>query len=87
MGYFKTEGGVSTPFLQWEGGKSPEKTTPGEYWFKNNGKDITQAEYCEAQGKISNETQGGGLQTNHPDACGLKAKRNKEREDNQKKPK
>ncbi len=79
MGYFKVTGGVATPFLQ------KEKT----YYFKNNGKTITQKQYCEAQAKINQDTgEGGmGLQTNHPDACGLKAKRDKEREDNQKKPK
>ena len=57
--------------------------------FKNNGKTITQKQYCEAQGKINQDTGEGGmsLQTNHPDACGLIAKRDKERKDNQKKPK
>ena len=71
MGYFKVTGGVATPFLQTE-----------KYWFKNNGKTITQKEYCKIQSEISNETQGGGLQTNHPDACGLKANREKKRKDN-----
>ena len=69
MGYFKTIGGVTTPLLQKE-----------NYWFKNNGKTITQAEYCKIQSEIGDdETKGAGLQTNHPDACGLKAKREKER--------
>jgi len=78
MGYFKTIGGVTTPFLQTEA-----------YYFKNNGKTITQEEYCDLQSKINQDTgEGGqGLQTNHPDACGLKAKRDKDRADNQKKPK
>jgi len=78
MGYFKVTGGVATPFLQTE-----------SYWFKNNGKNITQAEYCKIQSKINQNTgQGGhGLQTNHPDACGLKAKRDKDRADNQRRPK
>ena len=77
MGYFKVTGGVATPFLQTE-----------TYWFKNNGKTITQAEYCKIQGGIGDdETKGGGLQTNHPDACGLKAKREKARKENAKKKK
>ena len=77
MGLFKVTGGVATPFLQTE-----------EYWFKNNGKTITQKEYCKIQSEIGNdETKGAGLQTSHPDACGLKAKRDKDREDNQRKPK
>ena len=75
MGLFKFIGGVATPFLQ------------TEYWFKNNGKKITQAEYCKIQSKINQNTgEGGkGLQTNHPDACGLKAKREKARKENNKK--
>lgn len=77
MGLFKVTGGVATPFFQTE-----------EYWFKNNGKTITQKQYCKIQSGIGNdETKGAGLQTNHPDACGLKAKREKARKDNQKKPK
>ena len=81
MGYFKVAGGVASPLKQ-------EKKAE-TYWFKNNGKTITQKQYCEAQSKINQDTgEGGqGLQTNHPDACGLKAKREKERKDNQKKPK
>tara|TARA_R100000544_G_C2166275_1_gene30072 strand:+ start:151 stop:390 length:240 start_codon:yes stop_codon:yes gene_type:complete len=79
MGYFKVTGGVTTAFFQKE-----EK-----YWFKNNGKTITQKEYCSLQSKIDQNTgEGGmGLQTSHPDACGLKAKREKQRKNNQKKPK
>ena len=72
MGYFKVTGGVATPFLQKE-----------EYWFKNDGKVITQAQYCKIQSDIGNdETKGAGLQTNHPDACGNKAKTKKARKEN-----
>ena len=79
MGYFKVTGGVTTPFLQ----------KAEAYWFKNNGKTITKKEYCNLQGKINQDTgEGGqGLQTNHPDACGLKAKRDEDRADSQRKPK
>ena len=73
MGYFKVTGGVATPVLQKE----------KQYWFKNNGKTITQAEYCKVQSSIGNdETKGAGLQTNHPDACGKIAKREEERKKN-----
>ena len=80
MGYFKVAGGVASPLKQ-------EKKAE-TYWFKNNGKTITQSQYCKVQSEIcDDETKGAGLQTNHPDACGLIAKREKERKDNQKKPK
>ena len=92
MGYFKTIGGVTTPFLQKK--KPSYETTEEEhskenpYWYKNNGKKITQHIYCKIQSEIGDdETKGAGLQTNDPDACGLIAKRNKERKDNKKKPK
>tara|TARA_R100000458_G_C8246331_1_gene224205 strand:- start:137 stop:358 length:222 start_codon:yes stop_codon:yes gene_type:complete len=69
MGYFKVTGGIASPLLQKE-----------EYWFKNNGKTITQEEYCKIQKGIGDdETKGAGLQTNHPDACGIKAKHKKDR--------
>jgi len=72
MGYFKVTGGVATPFLQTEA-----------YYFKNNGKEITQEQYCKEQDAIGeDETKGAGLQTNHPDACGKIAKREKERKEN-----
>ena len=71
MEYFKTAGGVGTPFAQVQ-----------SHTFKNNGKDISQEEYCKIQSGITNETQGGGLQTTHPDPCGIKARINKERKKN-----
>ena len=75
MGYFKVAGGVTTPFLQTE-----------TYYFKNNGETITQEQYCKiVKGIGDNETKGGGLQTNHPDACGNKAKIEKDRAENQRK--
>jgi len=70
MGYFKTEGGVGSPFAQAQ-----------DHTFKNNGKDITQEEYCKIQSGITNETQGGGLQTSHPDPCGKKAETEKKRKE------
>jgi|TARA_R100001463_G_scaffold135814_1_gene199760 hypothetical protein len=76
MGYFKVTGGVATPFLQTE-----------DYWFKKDGEDISQEQYCEYQSQIGPDVPPSfDLTTNHPDVCGLKAKRDKEREDNQRKP-
>jgi hypothetical protein len=92
MGYFKTIGGVTTPFFQKK--KPSYETTEEEhskenpYWYKKDGVKITKHIYCKWQKKIPPDTPPTfNLQTNDPDACGLKAKRKKEREDNQKKPK
>ena len=86
MGYFKVTGGVATPFLQTGSYETTEEEHSKEnpYWYKNNGKKITKHIYCELQSKIDQDTgEGGhGLQTNDPDACGLKAKREKERKEN-----
>ena len=71
MGYLNTAGGVGTPFAQVQ-----------THTFKNNGKDISQEEYCKIQSGITNETQGGGLQTSHPDPCGNKAKIEENRKKN-----
>ena len=90
MGYFKVTGGVATPFLQVGSYETTEEEHSKEnpYWYKNNGKKITQYIYCKIQSDIGgDETKGAGLQTNDPDACGLKAKRDKDRKDNQRKPK
>tara|TARA_R110000803_G_scaffold78612_2_gene143786 strand:+ start:1109 stop:1354 length:246 start_codon:yes stop_codon:yes gene_type:complete len=81
MGYFKTEGGVGSPFTQKQ-----------SYEYKHNGKNITKERYCEIQSannESGNETKGGGLQTTDPDACGIKARINEERKKNfpDKKPK
>ena len=92
MGYFKVTGGVATPFLQKE--KASYETTEEEhakekpYWYKKDGVKITKYIYCEWQKKIPPDVPPSfNLQTNDPDACGLIAKRKKERTDNQKKPK
>ena len=88
MGYFKVTGGVATPFLQKKEASyettEEEHSKESSYWYKNNGKKITKHIYCELQGKINQDTgEGGhGLQTNDPDACGLKAKREEERRKN-----
>ena len=48
---------------------------PPMYWFKINGKSVTQKEYCAYENKPGGDT--GGKTTNHPDACGIKAKHKK----------
>tara|TARA_Y100000593_G_scaffold92195_1_gene183032 strand:- start:176 stop:442 length:267 start_codon:yes stop_codon:yes gene_type:complete len=70
MGYFKTVGGVTTPFLQM---KLPE------YWYKVNGKKVNYEEYKKAW-KEGVEGRRPNLQTNHPDPFGIQARHKKERE-------
>tara|TARA_R100001015_G_scaffold3775_1_gene1312 strand:- start:9 stop:353 length:345 start_codon:yes stop_codon:yes gene_type:complete len=88
MGYFNSIGGVASPLKQKEPqGKGTYNNTEEDfknrntYYYKNNGKKITQYEYCKLQGKINQDTgQGGeGLQTDDPDPCGKKAKTEKAR--------
>ena len=84
MGLFKIVGGVAAPFLQTGSYENTEEehSKQNPYWYKNNGKKITQHIYCELQSKINQDTgEGGhGLQTNDPDPCGIKAKHKKDRE-------
>lgn len=80
MGYFKTIGGVTSPLTQ--------KVYDQEFWFKKDGKSITNQEYCRLQSSIGPDVPPDfNLTTNHPDACGKKEKREYDRKDNQKKPK
>ena len=58
MGYFKTVGGVTTPFLQ----KS--------YFYKVNGKTVSRAEYLAYTNKPGGDEK--GKQTNDPDVYGRK---------------
>ena len=78
MGYFKTVGGVTTPLTQ--------KVYDKEFYFKKDGKEITNQEYCRLQNSIDSDVPPSfNLQTNHPDPCGKKEKREYERALNQRK--
>jgi|13_taG_2_1085334.scaffolds.fasta_scaffold87602_2 hypothetical protein len=55
------------------------------YWYKVNGKKVSKHVYINYKNKPGGDEP--GKQTNNPDAYGYKAKRKKDREDNQKKPK
>ena len=67
--------------------------TKDKYWYKVDGKKVNYSQYKAAKEKgvanpnSTNFTDGPGLQTNHPDPWGYKAKREKDRKDNQRKPK
>ena len=69
--------------------KSPAKQKlerVDKYWYKVDGKKVTYKEYKAAKKKgvadpnSPNFTDGSGLQTNHPDPWGYKAKHKKDRE-------
>ena len=69
MGYFNSIGGVASPLKQ----KLPQ------YWYKVNCKKVTYKEYKKAW-KEGIDNRRANLQTNDPDAFGIKAKHKKERE-------
>ena len=51
-----------------------------EFYFKKDGKKITNQEYCKLQASIGPDVPPSfNLQTNHPDPCGKKEKREYER--------
>ena len=78
MGYFKVTGGVATPLKQ--------KVYDKEFYFKKDGKSITNQEYCRLQSSIGPDVPPNfSLTTNHPDPCGKKEKREYERALNQRK--
>ena len=71
MSYTNFIGGVST-FKQ--------KVYDKEFYFKKDGKKITNQEYCRLQASIGPDVPPSfNLQTNHPDPCGKKEKREYER--------
>ena len=71
MSYTNFIGGVS-PFKQ--------KVYDKEFYFKKDGKKITNQEYCRLQASIGPDVPPSfNLQTNHPDPCGKKEKREYER--------
>ena len=71
MSYTNFIGGVS-PFKQ--------KVYDKEFYFKKDGKKITNQEYCKLQASIGPDVPPSfNLQTNHPDPCGKKEKREYER--------
>jgi|TARA_R100000081_G_scaffold89498_1_gene62474 hypothetical protein len=71
MAYTDFIGGVS-PFKQ--------KVYDKEFYFKKDGKKITNQEYCRLQASIGPDVPPSfNLQTNHPDPCGKKEKREYER--------
>ena len=71
MSYTNFIGGVS-PFKQ--------KVYDKEFYFKKDGKKITNQEYCKLQASIDPDVPPSfNLQTNHPDPCGKKEKREYER--------
>jgi queuine/archaeosine tRNA-ribosyltransferase len=77
MSYTNFIGGVS-PFKQ--------KVYDKEFYFKKDGKKITNQEYCRLQASIGPDVPPSfNLQTNHPDPCGKKEKREYERALNQRK--
>lgn len=59
MGYFKTIGGVTTPFFQ------------NEYWYKIDGKNVTRDDYLKYKNKPG-KMEGGGKTTSDPDVYGRK---------------
>tara|TARA_R110002020_G_scaffold40256_4_gene119167 strand:+ start:1173 stop:1445 length:273 start_codon:yes stop_codon:yes gene_type:complete len=78
MGYFKTIGGVTTPLTQ--------KVYDKEFYFKKDGKSITNQEYCKLQSSIDSDIPPSfSLTTDHPDPCGKKEKREYDRAVNQRK--
>tara|TARA_R100001530_G_C4233297_1_gene133230 strand:- start:275 stop:565 length:291 start_codon:yes stop_codon:yes gene_type:complete len=88
MGYFKVTGGVATPFLQKKKKASYEITEEEHskedpYWYKKDGIKITKYIYCKWQKKIPPDVPPSfNLQTNNPDPCDLKKKREEERKKN-----
>ena len=58
MGIFKVVGGVTTPFLQTGSYETTEKehSEQNPYWYKKDGKKITQYIYCKLQKKIPPDT-------------------------------
>tara|TARA_Y100000593_G_C4241092_1_gene302176 strand:+ start:580 stop:855 length:276 start_codon:yes stop_codon:yes gene_type:complete len=87
MGLFKVIGGVTTAFFQKK--EASYETTEEEhskqnpYWYKKDGVKITKYIYCKWQKKIPPDTPPTfNLQTNDPDPCGLKKKREEERKKN-----
>ena len=65
-------------YLNVNGGVSPLKQRVQKYWFKINGKPVSQKQYCAYQNKPGGDEP--GKTTNHPDPCGIKAKHKTDRE-------
>tara|TARA_R110000751_G_scaffold101255_2_gene195328 strand:- start:833 stop:1105 length:273 start_codon:yes stop_codon:yes gene_type:complete len=66
---FKTMGGSEkSPAKQYENPSNSKKETPGQYWYKINGKPTTKTEYIKYQNKPGGDEP--GKQTNHPDVYG-----------------
>ena len=57
-----------SPAKQYENPSNSKKETPGQYWYKINGKPATKAEYIKYQNKPGGDEP--GKQTNHPDVYG-----------------
>ena len=85
MGFFKVIGGTATPLFQTGSYETTEEehSKQNPYWYKKDGKKITKYIYCKWQKKIPPDTPPTfNLQTNDPDPCGLKKKREEERKKN-----
>jgi hypothetical protein len=87
MGYFNSIGGVASPLKQKEPqGKGTYNNTEEDfknrntYYYRKDGKKITQYEYCKLQSKIGPDVPPSfDLTTDDPDPCGKKAKTEKAR--------
>ena len=62
---FKLMGGTEkSPAKQYENPSNSKKETPGQYWYKINGKPATKTEYIKYQNKPGGDEP--GKQTNDP---------------------
>ena len=75
--------GFPTPFFQKEASyehTEEEMAKQKPYWYKKDGKRITQHIYCELQKEIPPDVPPSfSLTTNDPDPCGIKAKHKADR--------